>query len=124
MAVTFAWIAVGVVLFTSVGLLLVRDWRWSIILLAIQFLGMFVLTLQHWPVGMASVKVVAGWMSAAILGMTRSGLPDEPAAHQNLWPRGWPFRLFAAVIVLLIVAVVTPSVDTIMADAGFPVTNG
>jgi len=121
---TFTWIAVVLMAITSTGLLLIRDWRWNVILLAIQYLGMFVLTLQHWPVGMASVKVVAGWMSAAILGMTRSGLPDEPAVHENFWPRGWLFRLFAAVTVLLIVAVVTPSVDTIMADAGFPVTNG
>src|SRR5215208_1854812 len=124
MAVTFAWIAVGVVLFTSVGLLLVRDWRWSIILLAAQYTGMFILTLQHWPVGMASVKVVAGWMSAAILGMTRSGLPGDALAEENMWPRGLLFRLFAAATVVLIVTVVTPVADTIMADAGFPVTNG
>jgi hypothetical protein len=109
---------------TSAGLLLVRDWRWSIILLAVQYLGMFVLTLQHWPIGMAAVKVVAGWMSAAILGMTRSGLPDEPSADESLWTRGRLFHLFAAATVALIVAVVTPRVDTIMADAGFPVTNG
>jgi hypothetical protein len=32
--------------------------------------------------------------------------------------------LFAAATVVLIVAVVTPGVDSIMADAGFPVTNG
>jgi len=32
--------------------------------------------------------------------------------------------MFAAAAVALIVAVVTPSIDTIMADAGFPVTNG
>jgi hypothetical protein len=34
------------------------------------------------------------------------------------------FHLFAAATVVLIVAVVTPAVDTVMADAGFPVTNG
>jgi len=67
---------------------------------------------------------VAGWMSAAILGMTRSGLPGEAFAEENIWPRGLLFRLFAAATVVLIVAVVTPGVDTIMADAGFPVTNG
>ena len=124
MVATFAWIAVVVIVITSIGLLLVRDWRWSIILLAIQYLGMFVLTLQHWPLGMASVKVVAGWMSASILGMTRSGLSNEDSDEESRWPRGWLFRLFAAAVILLIVAVVTPSVDTIMADAGFPVTNG
>ena len=124
MELTFAWIAVVLIVITSAGLLFVRDWRWYIILLAAQYLGMFVLTLQHWPVGMAAVKVVAGWMSAAILGMTRSGLPDEPSTDENMWPRGRLFHLFAAATVVLIVSVVTPSVDTIMADAGFPVTNG
>jgi hypothetical protein len=123
-AIPFAWIAVVLLIITSAGLLLVRDWRWSIILLAMQYLGMFILTLQHWPIGMASVKVVAGWMSAAILGMTRSGLSSEEPQDESIWPRGRLFRLFAAVIILLIVAVVTPGVDHIMADAGFPVTNG
>src|SRR5919106_612017 len=124
MSVIFAWIAVGVIVITSISLLLTRDWRWNIILLAVQYLGMFVLILQHWPVGMASVKVVAGWMSAAILGMTRSGLSEDASAGASLGPRGRLFHLFAAATVVLIVAVVTPAVDTIMADAGFPVTNG
>jgi hypothetical protein len=121
---TLAWIAVILLVITSAGLLFVEDWRWSIVLLAVQYLGMFVLTLQHWPIGMASVKVVAGWMSAAILGMTRSGLSDDASAGQNIWPGGRLFRLFAAATVVLIVAVVTPAVDTIMADAGFAVTHG
>ena len=124
MAVTFAWIAVVVIVMTATGLLLTRDWRWSIMLLAIQYLCMFVLTLQHWPLGMASVKVVAGWMSAAILGMTRSGISNEYFDEEYTWPRGRLFRLFAACIVALIVSVVTPGVDTIMADPGFVVTSG
>lgn len=124
MAATFAWIAVGVIVVTSVALMLARDWRWSISLLALQYLAMFVLVLQHWPLGMASVKVVAGWMSAAILGMTRSGLSGPDSAEEETLPRGRPFRLFAAGIVALLVVVVTPGVDTIMADAGFAVTGG
>lgn len=123
MADIIAWIAVVVIVITSTGLLLARDWRWSIILLAVQYLGMFVLTLHHWPLGMASVKVVAGWMSAAILGMTRSGLSEE-TDEESMWPRGRLFRIFLAGIVLLIVRVVTPTVDTIMADAGFPISGG
>jgi len=94
------------------------------VLLAVQYLGMFVLILQHWPLGMGSVKVVAGWMSAAILGMTRSGLSSTEPNEESIWPRGRMFRLFAAAIILLIIIVVTPSVDNIMADAGFPVTSG
>ena len=124
MALTFAWIAVVIILITSTGLLIVRDWRWSIILLAVQYFCMFILTLQHWPVGMASVKLVAGWMSAALLGMTRSGFPSQDFEETGIWPRGRLFRLFAAGMVLLIVTATTPGVDTIMADAGYAVTGG
>jgi hypothetical protein len=124
MTVNFAWIAVALIVITSVGLLLARDWRWSITLLSIQYVAMFVLILQHWPLGMGSVKVVAGWMAAAILGMTRSGLSNENLNEEDIWPRGRLFRIFAAGIVVIIVAGSTPSVDTIMADAGFAVTTG
>lgn len=120
-----AWFAVALITITSVGLLLARDWRWLIILLSAQYFGMLILTLQHWPLGMASVKVVAGWMSAAILGMTRSGLPREDRAEKSSsLPRGRLFHLFAAGIVLLIVPTITPRVDGIMADAGFAVISG
>ena len=122
---TLTWVAVILVTITSIGLLLARDWRWLIIFLSMQYFGMLILTMVHWPLGMASVKVVAGWMSAAILGMTRSGLPRENRTErQSILPRGRLFRLFAAGIVILVVATATPRVDAVMADAGFAVTTG
>jgi len=122
---TLAWIAVLLVAITSIGLLLARDWRWLIIFLSAQYFGMLILTLLHWPLGMASVKVVAGWMSAAILGMTRSGLPREDKTEkESILPRGRMFRSFAAGIVIVIVATATPRVDAVMANAGFAVTTG
>jgi hypothetical protein len=124
MALTFSWIAVVIILATSTGLLIAWDWRWAISMLAVQYFCMFILTLQHWSIGMASVKLVAGWMSAAILGMTRSNFPSQSFEETGIWPRGRLFRLFAAAAVLLIVSTVTPDVDTIMADAGFAVTSG
>ena len=124
MALTFSWIAVVIILITSTGLLIVRDWRWCIILLAVQYFSMFILTLHHWPLGMASVKLVAGWMSAAILGMTRSEFSSPNIEESEILPRGRLFRLFAAGMILLIVSAITPGVDTIMADAGYAVTSG
>lgn len=121
---TLLWIAVLTAAVTSVGLLITRDWRTSIVLLAVQYLAMFLLTLYHWPLGMASVKVVSGWMSSAILGMTRSGLPNDDTDEESIWPRGRLFRLFAAAIVAMLVAGATPGVDSIMADAGYAVTGG
>jgi hypothetical protein len=56
--------------------------------------------------------------------MTRSNFLNQPFEETGIWPRGRLFRLFAAAMVLLIVATLTRRVDTIMADAGYAVTAG
>lgn len=117
-----AWIVILLVVVTSVGVLLARDWRWLVSFLAAQYVGVFILTLQHLPLGMATVKVIAGWMGAAILGMTRSSL-DE-AEDAGILPQGRFFRLVAAGIVALVAAASAPAVDTMMADAGTAVAAG
>lgn len=122
MAPVFSWIVIVLLAVTSVGILLARDWRWSIIFLSAQYIGVFILALQHWPLGMATVKIIAGWMSAAILGMTRSNLDEEEEA--NFLPQGRFFRFIAAGVVGLITAAGTPLVDSMMADAGMAVSAG
>lgn len=117
------WVVVLLLTITSIGVMLLRDWRWLISFLALQYVGVFILTLQHWPLGMAAVKVIAGWMSAAILGMTRSNIIDEQS-DSNILPQGRFFRLIAASIVGLIVSAGTPLVHEMMADAGLAVSAG
>jgi hypothetical protein len=124
MSLSLLWVVVVLIAATSLSIMLVRDWRWLIIFLAVQYAGVFILTLQHWPLGMASVKVIAGWMSAAILGMTRSNLVDEQSDTTGILPQGRLFRFIAAIIVGSIAASGTPLVDTMMADAGLAVSAG
>lgn len=109
---------------TSVGILLAQTWRWAIIFMAAQYIGMFILTLQHWPLGMAAVKLTAGWMSAAILGMTRSNIDEDDTSPQNTLPQGRLFRLIAAGIILFVAFSGAPAVDSLMADAGLQVATG
>ena len=56
------------VLITSLGLFLVQGSIWSVTLLAIQYVGVFVLVSIHWPFPMALSVLVAGWIAAFILG--------------------------------------------------------
>ena len=51
-------------------------------------------------------------------------VPSREMEEQVFWPRGRLFRLCAAGIILLVVWVATPAVDTIMADAGYAITGG
>jgi hypothetical protein len=114
------WLAAALLLLTSLGLLLSRDWRWSLGLLAVQYFAVFWLILAHWPLTMSAAKLVTGWMAAAVLGMTQIGIKDDPAAESS-WPEGRLFRLFAAGLVLITIAQSVQNINSWLPDAGLPV---
>jgi len=118
----FSWVVTLLIVVTSIGILLARDWRWLIIFLSAQYISVFVLALQHVPLSMATVKIIAGWMGAAIMGMTRSNVDEE--INTNSLPHGRFFRVVAAGVVILIAITGAPFVDTSMADAGIVVSIG
>lgn len=119
-----SWAAIGLLLVTSIGLLLSRDWRWNLGLLAGQYLAMFLIIMQYWPFGLAAVKLVTGWMAAATLGVTRLGLPDESDSADTAWPQGRLFRLFASFIVVALAFAVAPTFEKMIPGIGRPVALG
>jgi hypothetical protein len=89
------WIALLLAVATSTGLLLQRNWRWGIGLLAAQYLSIFWLVQTHWPVSMAVVKLVTGWMVCAVLGLAQ--INNDPTQEiEGSWPQGRLFRLLAS----------------------------
>ncbi|MGB7875985.1 MAG: hypothetical protein WBL25_16510 [Anaerolineales bacterium] len=121
---TIAWIVVSFVLLTSVGLLISRDWRLELGLLGLQYVGVFWLTYQHWPISMAAIKVVTGWMAIATLGITRLNLKESDDENKHFWPQGRLFRLFTAGIVTVIIVTAAPRVEDIVPGIGLPVISG
>lgn len=117
-----SWGAVILILLASSGLLISRDWRWSLSLLAMQYVGATWLVAQHWPVGMASVKLVTGWMATAALGMTR--LSVRQGDMESFSPRGRWFRIFLASIVVLLSAAASPQMERVIPGLGLPVIIG
>jgi hypothetical protein len=95
------WIALCIVLVTSTSLLLQRDWHWGIGLMAAQYLGVFWLVQIHWPISMAAIKLVTGWMVCAILGISQLNKATIQN-NESSWPQGRLFRLFMAGIVVLV----------------------
>jgi hypothetical protein len=119
-----AWVVVGSVLVTSAGLLVSRDWRLELGLLGLQYVGVFWLTNQHWPISMAAIKLVTGWMAIATLGITLLNLKETSDTGEQFWPQGRLFRLFAAGIVTVIVFTAAPRVEAIIPGIGLPVISG
>lgn len=123
-ALLFSWLAVGVLLLTAPLLITVRDWRWMLGLLAAAYLAVFLLTARHWPLGMAVVKLVTGWMAIAALGATRLSLAQPGEERGAFLAEGSFFRLSGAALVLLIAASGAPGVEKAIPGIGQPVIVG
>lgn len=123
-ATIISWLAVVLLLIASSGLLLSRDWRWDIGFLAAQYVGVFWLVAQHWPLGMAAAKLVTGWMATAALGMTLSNISIRKEPAEQFWPQGRAFRLFMVGMVAVVTASATPRIETSALGIGLPVIAG
>jgi hypothetical protein len=123
-ATSLAWIAVGIIILASAALAIVRDWRWMLGFLAALYLAAFILTIQHWPLGMSVVKLVTGWMATAALGMTHLGLSQPTEEKQPFLVEGSAFRLFGAAIAILIGVSAGPRIEELIPGIGLPVVIG
>ncbi len=101
MAETLNWAALGLVVLTSIGLLISRDWRWRVGFLATQYLSAFWMIQTHWPISTAASKLVTGWMACAALGIAQlnSIRKDE---RESSGSHGRLFHLITACMVLAV----------------------
>ncbi|MBT3336938.1 MAG: hypothetical protein HN855_14170 [Anaerolineae bacterium] len=121
----FSWALVVLLFAASLAILLTRDWRRSLAFLAIQYLGVFLLTQTHWTLSMAAVKLVTGWMVATILGITRTALdPELATSPDRSLPESRLFRILAAILLLLVVFSATTSLVDLLPGIGVPEVAG
>jgi len=107
---SLAPMASGLVAITALILLTSRNWRVSISALGAQYLGVFLLVSIAWPIEYAIVKLIAGWISAAVLGM---GLNEQPESWQDEFGErisGILFRGFLAGFIIFMTLIFTPNV--------------
>jgi hypothetical protein len=100
--------AVILLIATSLTLLASHRWRWCLFALALQYVGVFTLVTLNWPIALAAVKVVAGWMAGLVLFIAVLNSPDTWLAEERTQPGSALFRLLAAGLVALVVASIAP----------------
>lgn len=107
---------------TAIVLLISDRWRASILALALQYAGVFILVAGSWPVSMALVKLVAGWIAGSVLATAVRSLPPvEATPHPVLYRlqlgrvdlriislSGELFRLLAAGMIVLVALSTAP----------------
>jgi len=101
-------LAVILVSLTSLFILISNNWRFCILALAVQYIGVFVLIYASWPIEMAIAKMVAGWMSGAILGIAMASTQATWSSSEKSTKFGPFFRILAAIIIFLTIYSLVP----------------
>ena len=102
------FIVLLILLATSSALQMNRDWRWVLAALGLQYFLAFLLITPSWPLELAAVKLVAGWMAGAVLGLTRMNLPEQPIEDQKL-PTSPVFLILSTTLVMVVVLGAAPA---------------
>ena len=107
---------------SSATLLLTRNWRVYIVSLAVQYLAVFWLISIFWPIGLAAVKLVVGWMSSAVLAS--SGMVSDLSDTKRDSFSGGLFRLLAVIMVWVLSFSLVPSVVEWLPATMMPLWGG
>jgi hypothetical protein len=90
--------AVIITFLTATILMISWDWRISIFSLALQYTCVFVLVSLTWPLEIAAVKVIAGWMAGAVLGLAIINISGSKISERPLIVSDFFFRILAAIL--------------------------
>ena len=102
-------ILAGVLFICGAGILITPSRRWMTGLLALQYAGVFGLVGVSWPLEIAVVKLVAGWMAAAVLFLTYRSIPSSGSTRRMAGSRpGYLFIGFAALLIGLVMYSLVP----------------
>jgi hypothetical protein len=102
----------ALVLISLTGLLLLagRSSRWLLLILGLQYLGVFLFVYLVWPIGLAMVKLAGGWIASLILGIGPVNTAWEE--EERFTPSSSIFRVIVALLVILTVFTLRERVQT------------
>jgi hypothetical protein len=102
-----AYVGLGLIMGLSMLLLVGQNRKVSLLLLALQYLAVSFLIVQVWPLGLAAIKMIAGWTGTAILGATLFQGTSSKELESSISSR--LFRLLLGVLVWILIFTITSS---------------
>jgi hypothetical protein len=103
--------------FSALILLISYDWRLIISALGLMYAGIFILVSVSWTLEMAVIKIIAGWISASVLGIS---IFNENIRNHNQIRYSYSeiiFRISAAGLVGLVAISISPGVLELIREA-------
>lgn len=109
------------VILTTLTVIWGGRWRWILLALGLQYVAVFLLVNQIWPISLAAIKIITGWMAAAVLGASHQvNDPDEKPIPMS----GRIFRVLAGCLVFVLVFSIAPEAQKWIPLDSLPLASG
>ena len=95
-------ISVFIICLSAIVLIISSDWRLTISALGVMYVGVFVSTTYSLPLAMSVVKLVSGWIAAAVLGLSYSVRFPSDKSMSGYLPSELLFRISASGLFCLV----------------------
>lgn len=105
---TLQTIPIILLILSSFFLVLFLGWRYALLALAFQYVGVFWLIAQTLPIGLAAVKLIVGWMAGAVLAASQLNLGEELPLSDLA---GRIFRGFVMIFGIIVAFSVLPAAE-------------
>ena len=99
-------LAFVLIVITAMAILVFRDWRIVSAALLLQYLGAFAMVTQSWPVGIAVIKLIVGWMATAAISLTYFRRENVSLFAET--PSSFIFRSLIGLLTILVVFISAP----------------
>ncbi len=105
-----------ILLVTSLIILLSNNWRMIILALVFQYVGVFGLVSLIWPLTLAAVKLIVGWMACSIFSTARVLEMRDNDNGEEL--SGNLFKIISASLIWVFVFILSPELASLI---GIPI---
>jgi hypothetical protein len=103
----------NLLIFSTLGVIIwmfvSSDWRMRLAGLASLYLVELIIILQIWPIALASVKLISGWMGIALFGTARLNSDDQP--EDRRFSSEIVFRLLMVFLIWMVIAAIAPQIN-------------
>ncbi|HOE69531.1 MAG TPA: hypothetical protein PLE10_02675 [Brevefilum sp.] len=121
---TISMLALVTIVIAVLIVIIFKDWRVIAVALGAQYLGAFALVALSWPVNLAIVKLITGWMASSVIAFTclrQNRERSQPEKAASLFFRGLTGLLVIVLIFILAPSMqerIFPGVDLVIIQGG------
>jgi hypothetical protein len=110
------------VVISAVSSTISRNWKITLISLALMYLGMTILISISLPISIAIIKLLVGWMCCAVLAISCISVQYQGASSGKSLFSSLLFRVLAVALVGTVVVILIPIIQTLLTSSVPPKT--